>query len=184
MAFRCANKGNAGDNCDITTAIDYRLYDFVHQFHTRSRTNPCTLCGPIRAGHSHGYVLSDLHNQLDVVRFVHEQLQSDAAGDEVAIGPLPADLDPSATSSSLGLHLVEGMTGELGGILPVRLHARQPQFILYGLFYELVYRQVLSFRFYCKLSVQLRPQPKIEPSRVWLLRGDSLSFTPRDVVIH
>ena len=102
----------------------------------------------------------------------------------VAIRPLPADLDPSTTSSSLGLNLVEGMTGELGGTLPVRSSARQPQFMLYGLFYELVYRQVLSFRFYCKLSVQLRPQTKIEPSRVWLLRGNSLIFTPRDVVIH
>lgn len=56
MAPRCTNNGSAGDNCDITTAIDYNLFDFVHQFHTRCRTIPCALCGTIHAGRIHGYV--------------------------------------------------------------------------------------------------------------------------------
>jgi len=56
MAPRCANNGSAGDNCDNTTAIDYKLSDFVHQFHTRCRTAPCALCGTIHAGRIHGYV--------------------------------------------------------------------------------------------------------------------------------
>ena len=56
MAPRCANNGSAGDNCDNTTAIDYKLSDFVHKFHTRSRTIPCSLCGSVHLGQIHGYV--------------------------------------------------------------------------------------------------------------------------------
>ena len=56
MAPRCGNNGSAGDNCDITTAIDYKLSDFVHQFHTRCRTIPCALCGTVHSGRIHGYV--------------------------------------------------------------------------------------------------------------------------------
>jgi hypothetical protein len=56
MAPRCGNNGSAGDNCDNTTAIDYKLSDFVEQFHTRCLTNPCALCGTIHAGRIHGYV--------------------------------------------------------------------------------------------------------------------------------
>ena len=56
MAPRCGNNGSAGDNCDNTTAIDYKLFDFVHQFYTRCLTNPCVLCGTIHAGRIHGYV--------------------------------------------------------------------------------------------------------------------------------
>ena len=56
MAPCCTNNGSAGDNCDNTTAIDYNLSDFVHQFYTASLRAACPLCGTVHTGRIHYYV--------------------------------------------------------------------------------------------------------------------------------
>ena len=45
---------SAGDNCDNTTAIDYRLSDLVDQYDTNRRVDPCGLCGMVHPRRIHG----------------------------------------------------------------------------------------------------------------------------------